>query len=131
MNGSAASSIVPGSTVARLRAAALNPELTTLERAKLLEDSDELERAHAAAAVRGQTEAPSLEEADRDGNHFIAFLESDGRLWELEGNRPGPIDRGPVGEAGLGAQVLKYVKLAEESGEGGGLFSCLALVGEA
>ena len=109
--------------------------LKTMERAKLLEDSDVLEAAHHAAAVAGDTEAPDVGTAERLGNHFIAFVKGkDGHLWELEGNRKGPLDRGPLGESddvlsekALEMGIKRYVKLEEEAGGKELRFSCLAL----
>jgi ubiquitin carboxyl-terminal hydrolase L3 len=83
--------IAEGSTFDVIRNEAL-PK-TVWERAKVLEDSDEFEKAHKASAALGDT--PELERGSRTGNHFVAFVKGkDGHLWELEGGRKGPLDRG-------------------------------------
>lgn len=71
----------------------LGPE----ERAELLYRSRALEGAHADAARLGESEAPSAEsEVDL---HFVCFVKGvDGRLWELDGRRKGPLERGVLGE---------------------------------
>jgi ubiquitin carboxyl-terminal hydrolase L3 len=133
LNGEAASTLPEDSELHRLLQAAI--PLKTPERAKLLEDSEVLERAHHAAAVRGDTVAPDLQTADRLGNHFIAFVKgADGHLWELEGSRKGPLDRGVLGEGedvlsekALEMGILRYVRLEEEAGGKELRFSCLAL----
>ncbi len=61
------------------------------QRAKLLEKSDELEEAHQEVA----TEATSdVSHAINDNLHFVAFVESEGKLWELDGRKEFPIDHG-------------------------------------
>jgi ubiquitin carboxyl-terminal hydrolase L3 len=133
LNGPAAEMIVQKSELHRLLSEAI--PLKTMERAKLLEDSDVLEAAHHAAAVSGDTAAPDMDSAERLGNHFIAFVKGkDGHLWELEGNRKGPLDRGVLGEnedvlseRALELGIKRYVKLEEEAGGKELRFSCLAL----
>jgi ubiquitin carboxyl-terminal hydrolase L3 len=133
LNGPAAEMITQKSELQRLLKEAI--PLKTMERAKLLEDSDVLEAAHHAAAVAGDTEAPDMDTAERLGNHFIAFVKGkDGHLWELEGNRKGPLDRGLLGESddvlsekALEMGIKRYVKLEEEAGGKELRFSCLAL----
>lgn len=62
-------------------------------RAQLLVDSEVLEAAHGAAAQTGDTEAPPPGRCPPFA--FIAFVKgSDGHLYELEGRRKGPVDRG-------------------------------------
>lgn len=71
--------------------------LKPVERAELLYESKALESAHADAAKRGDTEAPEAE--DSVDLHFVAFVKgADGRLWELDGRRKGPLERGVLGE---------------------------------
>lgn len=133
LNGPAAEMIVQKSELHRLLEEAIPLKVT--ERAKLLEDSDVLESAHHAAAVSGDTEAPDMDAAERLGNHFIAFVKGkDGHLWELEGGRKGPLDRGLLGgnedvlsEKALELGIKRYMKLEEEAGGKELRFSCLAL----
>lgn len=71
--------------------------LKPVERAELLYESKALESAHADAAKRGDTEAPEAE--DSVDLHFVAFVKgADGRLWELDGRRKGPLERGVLDE---------------------------------
>lgn len=94
-----------------------------LPRARVLYDSQELEKAHMAAAHKGDSKAPSSEEPN--GYHFLAFVPGkDGHLYELDGSWDGPIDHGklPEGADMLSEKVLemgvkKYLKLAEGSVE--------------
>ncbi|KAG9200407.1 hypothetical protein G6514_007079 [Epicoccum nigrum] len=97
LNSGAAAHIVPGSTLARIRDDALPRGVW--ERARVLEDSEAFETAHAEAVLLGDTPAPATSSEDRSGQHFVAFVKAgDGHLWELEGGRKGPLDRGVLGE---------------------------------
>lgn len=105
-NGSAREFVRSGSLLARLLAAA--EPLGPGPRARVLYDSRELERAHMAAALQGDTVPPSSEEPN--GYHFLSFVKGkDGRLYELDGSRDGPIDRGLLqpGEDGLSEAALE------------------------
>ena len=131
-NGPAARKLLPGSLLDRLRQSAL--PLSTQERSVLLEQSNELFEANEVAAAIGDTAAPSLESAERLGQHFVAFVKGDdGHLWELEGSRSGPLDRGTVDEDedAFSPRAIKLgigKLIAQELAAGGDLrFSCIAL----
>lgn len=123
--------------------------LKRIERAKVLYNSKDLEEAHMASAVKGDSVAPSAEEPV--GFHFITFTKgNDGHLWEvgaicrfvflsccftllmleqLEGSWD-PIDRGALDESEdmLSARAIelgvgRFVKMAEGNIE----FSIVAL----
>jgi len=67
-------------------------DLTPEERAKVLEEDEELAEAHKASASTGQTSTPR---EDEDVNlHFTTFIEKDGSLYELDGRKPFPINQG-------------------------------------
>ncbi|RAL12152.1 ubiquitin carboxyl-terminal hydrolase [Aspergillus homomorphus CBS 101889] len=94
-NGEPRRQILPGSDLDHLlrEAEALDP----LARADLLYESKALESAHADAAKLGDTQAPQAE--DNVDLHFVAFVKGgDGRLWELDGRRKGPLERGVLNE---------------------------------
>ena len=124
------SQIHPGSDLDNLikQATPLKPEA----RAQLLHDSDILDSAHDAAAHTGDTEAPIR--GDCPPQAFIAFVKgSDGHLYELEGRRKGPVDRGllPEGadvlsEQALRAGPLPFVEREKDWG-GNAMFSCTVL----
>ncbi|KAK3209213.1 hypothetical protein GRF29_69g1161648 [Pseudopithomyces chartarum] len=93
LNSEASKFIKPGSTLDTIRKEALPKAM--VERAKVLEDSDAFEKAHADSVNLGDTEAltPDIE----TGGHFVTFVKAkDGHLWELEGARMGPLDRGAL-----------------------------------
>lgn len=132
LNGEASKHIQPGSTLEQIKRDAL-PK-TIWERAKVLEDSDAFEKAHAEAAQLGDTTAPTAEAAHHLGQHFVAFVKGkDGHLWELEGSRKGPLDRGALKEdedvlspAALEMGLGRLMRI--ESEHGGDLrFSAIAL----
>ena len=122
----------PDSTLAVLRRAALALPKAS-DRAQLLYDSEGFEEAHASVAGLGDTAA--LTPDIQNGQHFVAFVKgADGHLWELEGARRGPLDRGALEE---GEDVLSPAAVArgigrvmemERDGGGGDLrFSVIAL----
>ena len=104
----------------------LNPQ----ERALALEASEELEAAHFEAAQQGDTAAPASAEDEVDF-HYVCFAKSrSGRLYELDGGKKGPINRGliPPDEDLLGPGALKLIKeYLEREGSGNLNFSLMAL----
>lgn len=104
------------------------------ERAQLLEDTEALERAHAEAAAGGDTTAPNAE--DSIDLHFVCFVKSekDGHLWELDGRRKGPLDRGQLAkdddvlsDEALNKGVRAFLKREAEAGGGDLRFSLIVL----
>ncbi|KAF5250191.1 hypothetical protein FANTH_4611 [Fusarium anthophilum] len=104
-------------------------DLKPLQRASHLYNSIDLEKAHMAAAVTGDTIAPASEEPS--GYHFISFVKGqDGHLYDLEGGWGGPVDRGTLDEGddllsnkALEVTVKRFTKAAEGNLE----FSIIAL----
>jgi ubiquitin carboxyl-terminal hydrolase L3 len=66
--------------------------LTPEERGKLLEQDKTFIDVHQALAAEGQTVAPALGEPI--DNHFIAFVNVAGELFELDGSKNFPISHG-------------------------------------
>jgi ubiquitin carboxyl-terminal hydrolase L3 len=68
--------------------------LAPTERADLLYNSQALEHAHQSAAMGGQSSAPAAE--DNVDLHYVCFVKDPktNHLWELDGRRTGPLDRG-------------------------------------
>ena len=131
-NGKAREFVRPGSDLDKFVRDAV--PLAPRERAVLIEESAALERAHAAAASGGDTAAPAAE-GDVD-LHYVCFVKSEagGRLWEMDGRRKGPIERGVLGEGedvlserALDLGVRAFLKREEEAGGGDLRFSLIAL----
>lgn len=129
INGPAAAHVRPGSDLARLRAAAL--PLGPADRADLLYHDAAFEAAHKSVEKAGDT-APS--NAHHEGQHFVAYVKAGGRLWELEGSRPGPLDRGALAEdedvlspRALELGLGRIIKLNQQDGASDLRFSCMAL----
>jgi ubiquitin carboxyl-terminal hydrolase L3 len=128
----AAEHILPSSTLSKIRDDALPKSIW--ERAKVLEDSDEFEKAHADAAKLGDTAAPPPVSDQHTGQHFVAFVKAkDGHLWELEGGRQAPLDRGALDEdedvlspAALEKGIGRLMRIETEKG-GDLRFSAIAL----
>ncbi|KAL7795833.1 cysteine proteinase [Trichoderma ceciliae] len=128
-NGPAREFITEGSTLEDFikKSTPLHPT----ERAKLLEQTPALADAHKEAATEGDTAAPNAQ--DDVDLHYVCFVKGkDGSLWELDGRRKGPINRGELNKdedvlsaKGLNLGVLKFLER-----EGGDLrFSAVALAG--
>lgn len=87
--------LVPGSHLHRLleKCEPLEP----LECAEVLENDIELELAYKAVATRGSSEVPENPEDEVDF-HYVCFVKSNknDHLYELDGDRKGPKDRGPL-----------------------------------
>lgn len=82
------------------------------------------------AANKGDTRPPGEDESV--DLHFVAFVESGGRLWELDGLKVAPVDHGATTKDTLlkdaaGAITREFVQ--NETAEGSINFNLLALVG--
>jgi len=132
LNSDASEHIKPDSVLYNIRKDALPKPIW--ERAKVLEDSDEFEKAHAEAAKLGDTATPTPQSDEHTGQHFVTFVKAkDGHLWELEGSRKGPLDRGALKEdedvlspAALEKGLGRLMKIEAEKG-GDLRFSAIAL----
>lgn len=131
-NGAARAQISEGSDLDILVKKAV--PLTPYERATLLEETEALAKAHAAAAQTGDTAAPGAE--DNVDLHFVCFVKSerDGHLYEMDGRRKGPLDRGELGEGedvlsekALEKGIRAFLKREESAGGGELRFSLIAL----
>ncbi|KAK0311280.1 ubiquitinyl hydrolase 1 [Friedmanniomyces endolithicus] len=108
--------------------------LKPVARAELLENTQALETAHQEAANLGDTTAPSA--TDEVDLHYVCFVKdrADGHLWEMDGRRKGPLDRGSLGaeddvlsEAALKLGVRAFLRREEEAGGGELRFSLIVL----
>ncbi|KAJ9303415.1 hypothetical protein DTO027B5_8925 [Paecilomyces variotii] len=130
-NGEPRKNITPGSDLEQLLKAA--EQLPPIQRADLLYESKALESAHADAAKLGDTEAPQAE--DNVDLHFVAFVKGEGgRLWELDGRRKGPLERGRLAddedvlsEKALDLGVRRFLKIEKEGGNPDLRFSLVSL----
>ena len=123
--------VAPETPLAKLisEAVPLSPE----PRARLIETTPAIASAHAAAASEGDTAALSAT-ASVD-LHFVAFVKSaQHHLWELDGRRKGPLNRGTLSadddalsEKAIEVGVKAFLKREEEAGGGDLRFSLLAL----
>lgn len=130
-NGGAREQITAGSNLEKLLKEAVN--LDPVQRADLLYESKSLEAAHASAAATGDTKAPDAN-ADID-LHFVAFIkDAQNNLWELDGRRKGPLNRGKLdgdndvlSEQGQEIGVRSFLRREEEAGGGELRFSVIML----
>jgi len=97
------------------------------ERAGLLEKDEAMMRAHESSAEEGQTRAPP-----RDAKvdlHFIAFVNVNGTLYELDGRKSSPIAHGPTSDGTLlkdaAAICKKFIEREPENLN----FTALAIAG--
>jgi len=70
----------------------LKPE----ERGRLLEANADICNAHHTYAKEGQTSAPAAD--SHINNHFVALVQSNGFLYELDGRRSDPLNHGKTSE---------------------------------
>ncbi|KAF1942998.1 cysteine proteinase [Clathrospora elynae] len=130
-NGTARAHIQPDSNLAKLLSDAI--PLKPVERADLLYESQALETAHQDAASGGDSAAPAAN--DDVDLHYVCFVKSDkNHLWELDGRRKGPLDRGELSpdddvlsEKALDLGVRSFLKRETEAGGGDLRFSLIAL----
>ncbi|KAE8134652.1 hypothetical protein BDV38DRAFT_156375 [Aspergillus pseudotamarii] len=130
-NGEARKQVLPGSDLDGLLRDA--EPLCPIDRANLLYESKALESAHADAAKLGDTTAPQAE--DSVDLHFVAFVKGvDGRLWELDGRRKGPLERGKLdenedalSEKALNLGVRRFLKTEAQGGNPDLRFSLVSL----
>ncbi|KAK0630969.1 ubiquitin carboxyl-terminal hydrolase, family 1 [Bombardia bombarda] len=102
-------------------------------RAHVLEDSPELEQAYASVATKGDSAVPDSAE-DQTDFHYICFVQSqtDGHVYELDGNKKGPVDTGvvlPPGHDMLSPEVIAVIRRYLDQEEGNLGFNIMALVG--
>lgn len=121
-NGEAREQIQAGSDLEKLLKEAL--PLDPIKRAELLYESKSLEAAHATAAAGGDSTAPDANAAI--DLHFVAFIkDKENNLWELDGRRKGPLNRGKLDPENdvlseQGQEVGVKAFLRREEGAGGG-----------
>lgn len=130
INGPAVDFITPNSDLDKIRKLAI--PLKMAERAEMLYNNQAFEEAHKSVEQEGDSYTDA--QVEREGGHFVSFVKSGGRLWELEGDRKGPLDRGALDddEDVLSPKALEFgiKRIIEMSkGEAGEemLFSSIAL----
>ena len=67
-------------------------ELSPAEIGKKLESNTDLASSHESSAQEGQTAAPDI--STDVYYHFIALIQKNGKIYELDGRKSGPVDRG-------------------------------------
>ena len=107
--------------------------LPPMERADLLYNSQALESAHQSAASQGQSSAPGAE--DDIDLHYVCFVKDDSNhLWEMDGRRKGPLNRGQLeqdedvlSEKALDLGVRRFLAREAENRGGELRFSLITL----
>ena len=130
-NGAPRQQIQEGSDLQKLLKDAI--PLKPVDRAEMLYQSQALESAHADASKKGDSTAPDAE-ANVD-LHFVAFVKSEeGDLWELDGRRKGPLNRGKLdpeddvlSQKGQELGVQAFLRREEAAGGGELRFSVVML----
>ncbi|KAM0803954.1 ubiquitin carboxyl-terminal hydrolase [Usnea florida] len=130
INGPAVDFIERDSDLATIRNLAVPLDMT--QRAEMLYNSAPFERAHRSVERAGDSVADLT--GEREGGHFVSFVKSGGKLWELEGSRMGPLERGGLADdedvlspRALDMGIKRIIKLNAEGGGKELLFSCIAL----
>ncbi|KAI1002259.1 hypothetical protein K3495_g5942 [Podosphaera aphanis] len=129
-NGNSRDFIEPGSSLHKFLKDAI--PLGPSDRADLIYHCKALENAHQDAAGGGQSHATNAE--DDVDLHFVCFVkDNDNNLWEMDGRRKGPLNRGSLSsdedvlsEKALELGVRTFLK-REEAGGHDLRFSLIAL----
>jgi len=82
----------------------LSPE----EKGEALAKNEKIKDLHHKIAEEGQTAVPNAEEALEP--HFVALVHVDGSLYELDGNRGGPVNHGPTSPKDLLKDAAKVCR---------------------
>lgn len=129
INGPAVDFIKRDSDLAAIRSLAIPLDIN--KRAEMLYNSEPFELAHKSVEQAGDSAADPT--GERECGHFVSFVKSGGKLWELEGSRMGPLERGSLADdedvlspRALDMGIKRIIKLNAEGGEDL-LFSCIAL----
>ncbi|KAI0398821.1 ubiquitin carboxyl-terminal hydrolase, family 1 [Xylaria palmicola] len=129
-NSSARDLLDPSSSIAGLIRDCI--PLAPQDRALAIEHSYDLEVAYSSVAKQGGSTVPSNAEDEVDF-HYVCFVRSprNSHLYELDGDRPGPIDTGVV----LGPENdlltengVNFVRQYIEQGKGNANFGLMALL---
>jgi len=110
------SSVTLGDTLKEFKefCGALDPETKGLA----LSNSDQIRSVHNSFARQTLFEFDSKKaEKDDDVFHFVSYVPINGRIYELDGLKPGPVDHGPAGEdwtdnvrSVIEARMMKYTQ---------------------
>ncbi|XP_026216725.1 ubiquitin carboxyl-terminal hydrolase isozyme L1 [Anabas testudineus] len=92
------------------------------DRAKHLEKNKAIHEAHNEVAAQGQCRP----EADKINFHFIAFVNVDGQLFELDGRMNGPVNHGATKNDSFIMDAAKVCSGFVERGQGEVRFSAVA-----
>lgn len=95
--------------------------MTADECAVALEEDDEIEVAHEEVAQEGQSEVVADVQT-----HFVAFVQQEGHLYELDGRKATPINHGATSDASFLKDAVAVVKQFMER-DPGACFCCLLL----
>ena len=130
INGPAVDFIKDDSDLAAIRSGAI--PLDMAKRAEMLYNSEPFEHAHKSVERAGDSYADLT--GKRNGGHFVSFVKSGGKLWELEGSRKGPLERGGLSDdedvlspRALDMGLKRIIKLNANGGGEDMRFSCIAL----
>jgi ubiquitin carboxyl-terminal hydrolase L3 len=129
-NGPAVDFIERDSDLAAIRSLAIPLDMT--KRAEMLYNNGPFELAHKSVELAGDSAADPT--GEREGGHFVSFVKSGGKLWELEGSRMGPLERGSLADdedvlnpPALDMGIKRIIKLNADGGGEDLSFSCIAL----
>ena len=119
------------STMAKLLTSCI--PLAPADRAKAIENSEEIESAYRTLALQGDSDVPENAEDEVDF-HYVCFVKSSksGHMYELDGDRKGPIGHGTLGSGDIlsngGLDIIQKFISREEGANVN--FSLLALVND-
>jgi ubiquitin carboxyl-terminal hydrolase L3 len=117
--------VAPNSTLGKFLelTKGLDPE----KRGIALADDNDFRSSHEKVAHEGQTAAPSPEEAAKVDLHFVAFVPSGGKIWELDGRKEGPVCHGDTTDDTFLEDGIKVCKGFMEANPQENRFTIVAL----
>lgn len=95
-----------------------------------LSNASQIRTVHNSFARQTLFELDNKSTKDEDVFHFISYIPIDGRLYELDGLKEGPIDLGPIGENWLDVVRPMIEKRIQKYSEGEIHFNLMALVSD-
>ncbi|XP_059611258.1 ubiquitin carboxyl-terminal hydrolase-like [Phlebotomus argentipes] len=99
--------------------------LSREERGKILEEDEEFIKIHKEVAQKDQTEAPDPH--DKVDHHFVALVNKDGQLYELDGCKDFPVKHGATSDTAFLQDAVKVCKVFMQRDPEEVRFSVIAL----
>ena len=95
---------------------------TPEELGNFLNEDEELEQVHGHFSTQGQS---NMDENTR--YHFVAYVNLENNIWEMDGRRNLPLNKGPCTQEDFGLKMAEMLKAYTQLDDGSCKFSLMAL----